>query len=141
MATITDAALGIDAGDPDRLEEQLPVALVRGEREQLLELVDDEDDFGVAGNDQIDRLDEAAGTALERVAQPRGRTHGDPEQRRLELLERVRPREHLGDEALDRSVECTSTDRGHQARTNHGRLAAPARADDGQEASAGLTVD
>ena len=64
-----DAAIRIDAGDPQRFEHQLPVAFARGEREEFLELIDDEHDFGVAGHDQIEGIEEATGTGLEGVAE------------------------------------------------------------------------
>ena len=52
-------ALGIGGGDAQRLEEQLPLALVAGEREDLLELVDHEHDLRLAGRDQIHGLEQA----------------------------------------------------------------------------------
>ena len=50
------------------LQEQLSLALAVGEGEDLLELIDDEHDLGVAGHRQVDRLEQAAG-----VRPPAGR--------------------------------------------------------------------
>ena len=111
--------------------------LVGGEREDLLELVDHEHDLRLAGRDEIDGLEQAPGPGIEQVAQPRDRTHRDPKERGLELLDRVRLREHLGDEGIFRVPEDPSADRRNESRADHRGLSAPARADDGQEPGSG----
>ncbi len=55
-----EPALGVGGGDAERLEEQSPLALLCGEREDLLELIDHEHDFRLAGRNQIDRLEQAS---------------------------------------------------------------------------------
>ena len=55
-----EPALGVGGGDAKRLQEQLPLPLVGGEREDLLELIDDEHDLRLAGRNQIDRLEQAS---------------------------------------------------------------------------------
>ena len=92
-------ALGVGGGHAKRLEEQLPLPLVCGEREDLLELVDHEHDLRLAGRDEIHGLEQAPRSGIEQVAQPGHRTHRDPKERGLELLDGVRSGEHLGDES------------------------------------------
>ena len=54
-----EPALGVGGGDAKRLQEQLPLPLVCGEREDLLELIDDEHDLRLAGRNEIDRLEQS----------------------------------------------------------------------------------
>ena len=129
----TESAPGVGGRDAERLEEQLSLAFVRREREELLELIDHEHDVRAVGCDEIHRPEQPAGSSVDHVVQSRHRTHGDSQQGRRQLLDGVRTREHLGDGWSLRLVESPSTDRGDQARADHRGLAAPARADDGEE--------
>ena len=114
-----EPALGVGGGDAKRLEEQLPLPLVCGEREDLLELVDHEHDLRLAGRDEIDGLEQAPRSRSEPVVQPGHRTYRDPKERGLELLDRVGSGEHLGDERILRSSESPVPDRRHQPGADH----------------------
>ena len=61
----------------------------------------------------------------------------DAQQRRLQLLEGVRARGHVGDEPVRRSGESAAAQGGQQPGVDHARLAAPARADQGDEPAPG----
>ena len=75
----------------------MPV-FVDDQREQLLELVDDEDELGaVAGQDAFDGPAESAVVTFQLLHQARGRIYRDAEQRRFELLERILAGRHLDD--------------------------------------------
>ena len=54
-----EPTLGVGGGDAKRLEEQFPLPLVRGQCEDLLELIDHEHDLRLAGRDEIDGLEQA----------------------------------------------------------------------------------
>ena len=56
-----EPALGVGGGHTERFEEEFPLPLVGGEREDLLELIDHEHDLGLPRRDQIDRLEQAPG--------------------------------------------------------------------------------
>ena len=64
-------------------------------------------------------------------------THRDPKERGLELVDGVCSGEHLGDEGILRALQGPVPDRRNQSRADHGRLPAPARADDGEEPGSG----
>ena len=68
------------------------------------------------------------------VADPGDRTHRDPEQSCLELVDRLSAGEHLRHRHRTGPGEGTLSDRRDEAGPDHGRLAAPARPDDGEEA-------
>ena len=93
-----ESALGVDGGDAKHFQEQFALALVRGEREDLLELIDHEHDLSLARRDQIDRL-ERPGSRIEPIVQAGHWPRRDPQERGLELVDRVR-REHLGHEGI-----------------------------------------
>ena len=119
--------------DPKALEEQRPVVLVLGERERLLELVDDHQELGAVGDDRIGHLEETSRSRLEATEEIRGGTHGDPHERVVELLERMVPGVHLGDEPGVGARDRAAADRRHQTGPDRRGLPAPARPDDGDE--------
>jgi hypothetical protein len=127
----------IERGDPQRLQHQLALALVGREREQLLELVHEQDELRARRGDTLRGLEQPAGAVPEEVAEPRRRARRDPHERRLELVERMPSREQVGDEHLTRVPHATLAERGHQPGPHDGGLAAAARPDHGQEAGSG----
>ena len=54
--------LGVGGGDAKRLQEELPLPLVRGEREGLLELIDNDHDLRLAGRHEIHHLEQSPGS-------------------------------------------------------------------------------
>ena len=84
-------------------EETAAHLLVGRQREQLLELVDDEQQLAPSRQDPLhDATDPelVARELLDEVVRP---LHRDPEERGGELLVGIRAREHVGDEPLLRS--------------------------------------
>ena len=128
---------GSAAATRKRLEEPLALALVGGEGEDLLELIDHEHDFRLPGATRSIASSRPREPGLEPFVQARTGSHRDPQERGLELVEGVCSREHLGDEASLRAAQGPAPDRRNQPRTDHGRLPAPARPDDGKEPGSG----
>jgi hypothetical protein len=89
----------------DRVEEQCPDRVGVGEREELLELVDDEEQRAVAGREDL--LDHAQdGVRLVELVEKIGRAvDGDAEQGQRELLDGSRPGVHVGDEPASRPFD------------------------------------
>ena len=84
---------------------------------------------------------QAALSVLELFDQARRRVVGDSEQRRLELLERIGAGEHLHDLPGLGARQGAPAERGHEAGADRRRFAAPARADNGEEAGLRQPVD
>jgi hypothetical protein len=73
-----ETALGVGGGHPKRLEEQLPLSLVVRQRENLLELVHEQDDVRPVGRDKFERVEQSPRSLLQPGTQTRHRTHRDP---------------------------------------------------------------
>ena len=90
-------------------------------------------DLAVARHHRPERVDQTARPGLELVEQVRHRPRRDPKEGGLELLHRVPPGEHLGDEPALRAGQRARTDGREHAGADHRGLPAPARPDHGQE--------
>ena len=98
------------------------------DREQLLELIDDEQQPAVVGGKNL--LDDPQQPPLvggEVVDQIRRMLHRHPQQRCLELLEGVGAGEHVGDQPAARACKPTRAHHRYQTGPHHRRLAAPRR--------------
>ena len=128
------------AGGGDELDELIDEpgrSVVVDLREQLLELVDDQQQLVVVAGQ--DAMDGAAHTAWgEHQVEQRGRwVRRDSQQRRLELLERMGGRCHLDPEPVRRHRQRPLRQRRQHPSSNRARLTTPARPDDGHEPSPG----
>ena len=93
-----DPAAGLDGRGAQAREHVRPLGLVLDEREDLLELIEDDDELGVGvGKHALDAPDQPELVPLEVLHQRRRRLDGDAEERGLELSERVRAGEHVDD--------------------------------------------
>ena len=104
--------------------------LVDHHREDLFELVDDQDQLRVVRRqDPLDRPEQAELVAFEVLLQiPRAR-RGNAEQRRAQLLERVAAGRHLHHEPPFGATEGPTPEGRNQARADERGLAAPRGAD------------
>ena len=94
VATIADPARRLQRGGPDGLEQPCPLVLIGDQREDLLELVEDDQELGIGiREDAIGRPDESERVALQILEQRRRRFDGDAEEGGLELAEGMAPRE------------------------------------------------
>ena len=115
-------------------EEAAARLLVGRQREQLLELVDDEQQLASGRQDPLhDAADPelVARELLDEVVRP---LHCDPEERGGELLEGIRAREHVGDEPRCRSRQRSAAQRRDEPGLDDRRLSDPGRAYDGDQA-------
>ena len=111
-----------------------PLVLVLDQREHLFELVEDDQEFRIrVGKDAVDRSEETSCVALELVQQGRGRRDGRPQQRRLELMERMSAREHVDHVPALGAGDRAATERRHEAGSDHRGLPGTRRSDDGEE--------
>jgi hypothetical protein len=118
-----------------RQEVHAPL-VVLDEREDLLELVDDEQQVrAVIGEDALDGPEQAELVRLQLLPQRARRIHRDPQKRRLQLLERIRARRHHGD------LPAARADLRDESGEHHGRFPAPARPDDGEKPLVGDSRD
>ncbi len=116
--------------------------LALDERERLLELVDHEHELRLVVDDELlDGAQEPALVLLELLEQAGRRVVPEAQEGRLELLERICPREHLGDVPALGAGKSTLPEPRHETRPHDRRLAASARADDGEEARLRETRD
>ena len=124
-------------------EEPATRFVVVGEQEQLLELVDHQQQLAVVvGKDLL--ADPQQTSDRRRSGPPRspsGRSTATREERGFQLLERVRPREHVGDQ--DRSLPDADRrlDLREETGTDEARLAAPRWSDDRREPICTSLVD
>jgi len=126
----------------EQREELRASRLLLDEREHLLELVDDEHELGlVVREETLDRAQQSAFVLLELLEQTTGDLVADTQERRLELLERIGAGEHLGDVPALGARERAGSQPRHEPRPHDGRLAAAARADDGEEARLRQALD
>ena len=123
-------------------EELRAARLVLDEREHLLELVDDEHEFRLVVHEEaLDRAQQAALVLLELLEQPGRRTIRRAQQRCLELLERVRPGEHLHHVPALGAGKSALPEPRDEPRAHDRRLAAAARPHDRKEARLAETLD
>ena len=123
-------------------EEVLLSLLALDQGEQFLELVEDEHELGiVVRKDPLQRAQEAALAILELLDQTGRRLIGHSGEGRLELLERIGTREHLDDRPTLGARQRSPAQCRHEAGPHHGRLAAAARADNGEEAGLAQPFD
>ena len=135
-------AMGIGDRSLEHREEVRSPLVVFDQCEDLLELVENEHELRVvARQDPLQRAQEPPLAVLELLEQTGRRSVGHPEQRRLELLERIGAGEHLDDPPGLRAGQRSAPKRRHEPGPDHRRLAAPARADDGEKAGLAEAVD
>ena len=104
-------------------EERLAHGLVGSESEQLFELIDDQQQVGVViRQDVLGGSQQPAVVGAELGEQPGRAADRDAHQGGLQLLERIDPREHLGDHQVALHAESMATTRGHQAGLDQTRL-------------------
>src|SRR5436190_3871441 len=116
--------------------------LVLDEGEHLLELIDDQHELRfVVDEEALDGPQQAAIVLLELLEQPRRRTVRRTQERRLELLERIRAREQLHDVPAFRARQRTLPEPRDEPGAHHRRLAAAARADDREKTRLAETLD
>ena len=110
--------------------------IVLDERECLLELVDDEQKLRtVVGKNALDGPEQTELVRRQLLAQRGGRVYRDPQKRGLELLEGICARRRHDD------LPTAGPNRRHEPGEHHRRLPAPARPDDGEEASVSHPLD
>ena len=105
--------------------------------EQLLELVDQQQQLRAVVRQHAAKRALQPVLARELLEQGGGRIDGNAEQCIFERLERMGRRGHLDREPRIRQGERAATDRREQPGLHDARLAAPARADHGDESAAG----
>jgi len=115
--------------------------LIRHEREDLLELVDDQHQFRVVvGQDAQDEIVQPAIAGAQRLARGQRFVGGDAQQGRLQLVEWGGAGDHPRDEPARRSRQIAATQRGDEPGLHHARFAAAARPHHGQEAGHGARL-
>src|SRR3989442_1035881 len=130
----TNAAVRIGNRTFEDREEMCSTLLVFDEREQLLELVENQHELRpVIGKDPLQRANQAALALLELLDQARRWLVRHPEQRRLELLQGIGARNHLHDPPQLGTVERAAAERRDESRADDRGLAASAGSHDGQE--------
>ena len=129
------AAVRIAQGDHQAVEEVEAGRFVLDQREQLLELVDDQHqlDSRLVRQDALDGAHQAALVLAELGEQLRDRRAGRAQQRRFELLQRVGAGQHLDHDPALGARQRALTQRRDDARLDHAGFAAPARPDHRQE--------
>jgi hypothetical protein len=110
--------------------------IVLHEGECLLELVDDEQKLRtVVGKNALDGPEQTELVRRQLLTQRGGRVYRDPQKRGLEFLEGICARRRHGD------LPTAGPNRRHEPGEHHGRLPAPARPDDGEEAAVSHPLD
>ena len=123
-----EPAARVAHGQLEAREEARAALLALDEREDLFELVDDEQELRpVVGEHALHGPEQAELVGVELLLQRGRRVRRDPQEGRLQLLERVGTRRHHGD------VPAASADLGHEPGEHDGRLPAAARTDDGEK--------
>jgi hypothetical protein len=128
-----DARTGIVDESRETVEEPPAHLLVSGEREDLLELVDHEQELRVGGEDPLRHAAHAELVARELVDEIVGALDGHPHERCAELLEGIRAREHVGEQPALRVGRRATPERRDQPCLDHRRLADARRSDDHDE--------
>jgi len=125
----------IAQGDHQAVEEVEAGRFVLDQREQFLELVDDQHqlDARLVRQDALDGAHQAALVLAELGEQLRDRRAGRAQQRRFELLQRVGAGQHLDHDPALGARQRALTQRRDDARLDHAGFAAPARPDHRQE--------
>ena len=119
-------------GDDERIKEGASGGVV-GQREQFLELVDHHQQLAAFGKHLPQRSGETT-LAVGQLVEQGGRRPGrDPQQRGLQLVERVPTGNQAGEEPVGRARNPPPPQRREQAGPNHRRLARTRRADHGDE--------
>jgi hypothetical protein len=127
--------VGIGHERGEAREEPAARLLVRRQREQLLELVDDEEQLAARRKDPLhDAADPELVLCelLDEIVRPIDR---DPEERSGELLVGVRAGEHVGDEQSRGPRQRAAAERRNEAGPDNGGLPDPGGADHSDQAS------
>ena len=123
-----EPAARVTHGQLEAREKARAALLALDEREDLFELVDDEQELRpVVGEHALHGPEEAELVGIELLLQRGRRVRRDPQEGRLQLLERVGARCH------HRDVPAAGADLGHEPGEHDRRLPAPARTDDGEK--------
>ncbi len=110
-----NAAVGFERRRADGREEARPSPLVLDEREDLLELIEDDQQLGVpVGQDPVDRSHEPELVAFELLHQRGRRLDGDAHQGGLDLAERLVAGHHVDHVPALRTRDRTAPQRRHQ---------------------------
>ena len=131
----TDAAVRVVDRRHEVRQEPLADCRVVDEREQLLELVDDQHEVRVvAGQDPQRRAEESGVAVTELLTEARGCVHRRTQERSVEFGEGVGAGQHAGDEPAVRSLDRAFGKGRNQPGAHDARLARPAGADECDQA-------
>ena len=136
-----DAAVGIVDGGHEVRQEPLADRWVVDEREQLLELVDDQHEVRVvAGQDPQRSAEETRVAVAELLAEAGRSVHRRAQQRCVEFGEWVGARQHAGHEPSVRALDRSLGQRRNQSGAHDTRLPRPAGTDQRDQALAAAEV-
>ncbi len=114
-------------------EERPAASLVPAEREDLLELVHEQQCLRPIREEAVQGPRQTALVPLQLLEEPVGGSQRDPLERRRQLLEGIGARQHLRDEPSFGAREGAGAQLRDEAGPNDRRLAAPRRSDDREE--------